>query len=778
MVKWTGSGRTRVRGDSAASHPRLSDYISQMRKVAGEIANQVKVGGIWSGTHTIRIADDAVVQVNVLNNIPGVEPIVNMELLLTPKPSARRTPEEEVSSEAELLLVAFVVSDPSGDGYQLVYKAGDGYRSESLSTIEGGGNLSWSRGVEETGRRGSANPSREVITWSGPESRYFGACDSPNIWRGGELWAVVPEGVVCGAGIRHEDTTDYLVAVVAVEGTLRLYRARVAVRGVDDWQLLSQAEFVAEPLFIYGYSPPVFFNEDATKAVGAAFRTGYTRNFGTSPTSALKGTNYIIRVDANSLSVEEQESIAMPERMGAINFGMNVANEPNTYEMPYRTSDVLDAYPPQELRASCGADYYNGEEVVAYIDYAEAVRNTVQADVFLGLTVGQHADHHTSNWSFSTPPFLVTKLVALQGEEELFSYQLCAFSTFSTGNTHRYLSGDPRLPDPLGAWSIGDSIRDVDIATELSGEFTNKIHYLNLRTGELAATKAKDFRTTYHAERSGTADFFFFQNHGEYGWMWPSSRTWEYNEVFEYFKEWQLADDVLLATRFIDKPNQESVHGGIAGARAFRTLGLGLLPYAASARLSIDVTYSSSSPPSTTITYEDTGANKHYDDMDTLKIFMHYPSTEAQEGVAHSNASGIQPYMFIYGPPFSFNTMMNEGNVFPWGEFAAFVHNPVSGHDLSANSLLSASIKAAHIEDESLLSASFKRMEMTGVSNLYDFFHGIEKPEGEGEWQLASAGMSSFSAVGTQSLQDHLGFPAGYDPEQVFPVLLRQEIKP
>ena len=95
MVKWTGSGRTRVRGDSAASHPRLSEYLSKARLEAGKVLRSIELGRIWSGTREVQIADDAIARISILDAIAGHSPIVSMEVLIAPTSETEERAEDQ-----------------------------------------------------------------------------------------------------------------------------------------------------------------------------------------------------------------------------------------------------------------------------------------------------------------------------------------------------------------------------------------------------------------------------------------------------------------------------------------------------------------------------------------------------------------------------------------------------------------------------------------------------------------------------------------------------------
>jgi len=103
----------------------------------------------------------------------------------------------------------------------------------------------------------------DVLTWDGPQGRYFGtSINSPNIYHGGRVLAVAPDTVI-GAAISARGAQRYLIAATNENGTLRIYRRPFQVsyarHGLFDalnnplgWQLI-HSQFISP-------STPMFFN--------------------------------------------------------------------------------------------------------------------------------------------------------------------------------------------------------------------------------------------------------------------------------------------------------------------------------------------------------------------------------------------------------------------------------------------------------------------------------------------------------------------------------------
>jgi len=128
-----------------------------------------------------------------------------------------------------------------------------------LSTTANGqaGNIDW---------RGHS--AADVLTWDGPQGRYFGASiSSPNIYSGGKILTVAP-GTVIGAAITRPGERRFLIAAVDAGGVVRIYRRPYQLTYARDglfnalnnpfgWQQIHSQSMNA--------SSPMFFNASGTE---------------------------------------------------------------------------------------------------------------------------------------------------------------------------------------------------------------------------------------------------------------------------------------------------------------------------------------------------------------------------------------------------------------------------------------------------------------------------------------------------------------------------------
>ncbi len=94
----------RSQNADAIHRPRFSDYLARARKVAGDLERRVRFGEVWSGVRTVRIAPDAIVRVQIVDNFKQGQPDVKAELFTTATP---RTPleVEDIQSIQAVILV-------------------------------------------------------------------------------------------------------------------------------------------------------------------------------------------------------------------------------------------------------------------------------------------------------------------------------------------------------------------------------------------------------------------------------------------------------------------------------------------------------------------------------------------------------------------------------------------------------------------------------------------------------------------------------------------------
>lgn len=65
MPRWTGPARIVLRGDSPQARFRAAQLRSRARTLAGQIANEIELGGIWFGTRLFQIDDQARIFITV-----------------------------------------------------------------------------------------------------------------------------------------------------------------------------------------------------------------------------------------------------------------------------------------------------------------------------------------------------------------------------------------------------------------------------------------------------------------------------------------------------------------------------------------------------------------------------------------------------------------------------------------------------------------------------------------------------------------------------------------
>lgn len=131
------------------------------------------------------------------------------------------------------------------------------------------GNIDW---------RGHAP--EDVLTWHGPQGRYFGSPSpgaSPNIYRGGKVLSVAPATVI-GAAISRQGAQGHLIAAVSQDGALRIYRRPYqtsyrqhglyhALNNPLGWRLIHTESSTP--------TSPMFFNASGTEGqvfIGAQYR--------------------------------------------------------------------------------------------------------------------------------------------------------------------------------------------------------------------------------------------------------------------------------------------------------------------------------------------------------------------------------------------------------------------------------------------------------------------------------------------------------------------------
>lgn len=519
MSRYTGPGRKAVRGDDAASHPRLSEYISKARKAAGDLVNQIKLGGIWSGVREMRIADDAIVRVNVMNNIDGLEPIVNMELFI------ERGASGEERGERKEVLAAFVVSAPYSDDPEdrlLIYRTGAGYvisafDENSSFVVEGtkfygdkygvvsGGEAAWKRKINGLG---IVFRNSEIISWDiTGTNKYFEFANGTGIYRNGDLWVEAPNTVL-GAGIREQEDGDYLVAVLKNGTTFELYRAPIVQDSVGEWQLI-QSTLELEGSTSTAWRGCVSFSADAVKAIGV-----FSSTFGNSD-GLLTIANYIVRVDGDSISAEEKIYKEVELGFNQRDRNTTVSVSGDSYVRESSGTDIGVAH--HELPApdfweplNAGTDYTHvlgadwdtdGNEVLMYLDcnglkdqgsFLFSISQNWSGDA----TSATHNTRRSSSLEVGGAIFLV---VEVAGEEVLRESVLVANGGFETTLQGTYSSsktGETNDGDPIYTGVVeGEGATE----TEYSYSTIRAVNYVDLTKGVLVLTKL-----TYSASGSGS----------------------------------------------------------------------------------------------------------------------------------------------------------------------------------------------------------------------------------------------------------------------------------
>jgi hypothetical protein len=130
----------------------------------------------------------------------------------------------------------------------------------------------WQLSTTQNARAGNidwrGHSAEDVLTWDGPQGRYFGASiTSPNIFRGGKILSVAP-GTVLGVAITRPGERRFLIAAVNAGGAVRIYRRPYQLTYARDglfnalnnpigWQLIHSQSMAA--------SSPMFFNASGSE---------------------------------------------------------------------------------------------------------------------------------------------------------------------------------------------------------------------------------------------------------------------------------------------------------------------------------------------------------------------------------------------------------------------------------------------------------------------------------------------------------------------------------
>lgn len=101
-VRWTGSARKFLTGSGADSHPTPSLLISRARQVAGDLLNQMALSGNGYGFKRFRLDDSVEILATAINNFPGIEPLVELEILVDGE-----APEEDEEERPPGIVVAW-----------------------------------------------------------------------------------------------------------------------------------------------------------------------------------------------------------------------------------------------------------------------------------------------------------------------------------------------------------------------------------------------------------------------------------------------------------------------------------------------------------------------------------------------------------------------------------------------------------------------------------------------------------------------------------------------
>jgi len=566
VVKWTGPGRTRIRGEGAANHPRLSEYLSKARLEAGKVLRSLELSNIWNGVRQVELGEGVVARLYVLRNLEGVPPTVNIELLFSSVDA-----EDEDTEGIEQYLAAFGVYTEDDEQIHLVHRDSEDTVTLSPPRPDGAQSLDWQRGLTQARRLGQGEQDAVVLTWEALESHRFcwNRCTGDLVYRNGEPWVRCSLGnaltVVCGAALRTIGDQEYLYVAVCdrtstLPTTFSYHIARLPAQ--QSYQLDPEEEDFPEWEVMWssgglftsgGANYPVFFSSDGSHCVGVL------GNFTRSVNGVWVRTRIAGPVDSPTLGT------------------LQTAGHPGVYPdegtdsaWRYRRHDNEAAGSPDHWLA---ADFQGDDTEPTYLIYRDTFAgeelispeyssSASSGEILLDVTtvyqdpdydsnyniVNEHIEHSgaasfSGSRSFSFPYRTVARLVAVRGAETLLDIPLMEHGASGEASGMASASYTFEEPNPdAGNYFVTSEWNLTSATSSMSGSASFNC------AGQMMAVdlRVAFFALTYLA--NGSMSLSSTGTATEFGEPVVPNRNaaLSYSESLRVYKDWGLFNEISL----------------------------------------------------------------------------------------------------------------------------------------------------------------------------------------------------------------------------------------